>query len=223
MAPPRQPRFQAPRPTGQHALHVDGAILRVPYEPGGPRSPTPSPDRPAGDGLARATRDPLAASLPPSPPGPPPRSSRRSLGGIRSAARAAGPRGDAPAPRPVPSGPHPPPECPVPRLPPRLPPSAPPRRAARATVPGHCRGPNSGEPPCPPFGPSARARVPTSRPAADVCLPVSGALSPLSPCHGCRTAVCRPRFPPGFPDGATGSCIRNLRRGRHAALSGVRP
>jgi hypothetical protein len=150
-----------------------------------PRAAGSPPASPPAVGTSRLAA-PLGsvATARPEPQATPPRSSRRSRGGLRSAAHAAGPRGEAPAPRPVPSGPPPHPECPVPMLQPRLHPSAP-RRAARAALPGRGRGPPSGAPACPPFGPSARARGPTM-PSADCCLPVSGNRSPRSPGPGCR-------------------------------------
>jgi hypothetical protein len=67
------------------------------------------------------------------------------------------------------------------------------------------------EPSCPPFGPSARLRVPMM-PSTDCCLTVSGDLSPLSPCHGFRMRfVCS--VAAWFPGDAT-RFQPYLRRGR---------
>jgi hypothetical protein len=156
------------------------------HKPSAPRVCVPRPPAsgsrpvsPAAVGTSRPTALPgSGATAPASTPVTLRRSSRPHLGCRHSASHGPGPREDSPAPRPVPSGPHPQPERPVPMLQPRLHPSAP-RRAARAAVQVRCLGPTSGEPSCQPFGPSARASVPTI-PSADFCMPIGLDSSSLS-------------------------------------------
>jgi hypothetical protein len=66
-----------------------------------------------------------------------------------------------------------------------------PRGAAPAASQVPCLGPTSSEPSCRPFGPSARARVP-SMPSADFCMPMGSDSSSLSSPHW-RTACSSPR------------------------------
>jgi hypothetical protein len=165
---------------------------------GVPRPPAAGspPASPAAVGTSRPTALPGAvATAPASPPVTLRRSSRPHLGCRPSASHGRGPRGGAPAPRPVPSGPPPHPERLVPRRQPRLHPSAP-RRAARAAVQGRGLGPTAGAPSCPPFGPSARARGPPI-PAADCGLPIgSDASARRSP------RLLRARAPPAALPGS---------------------